>query len=1223
MIIKSKRYFVIPLLLVLVFLLTAGITENLLLSRTFRHKDINGFSQVLHRKQDHLDRIMTDIHKKLDLLPDNFDQLLFELFKDYNQLFDKEELSILITRDNRPVYWTDQVAAFTDNILSAPTGLIKLENGWYLLSRQEIGPYIIHGVILIKYSYQISNDYLRNRFARGFNLPDDFEILFYNSEYVHPVFDTNNRFLFSISPSDATTTRYSDLYFPVALYLLALFSLFVFLYRINNHLFHRHSIAKQVILFAFLVGLYLFMNHFRLPRSLFQLELFSPHQFACSKYWTSLGEFVFFSLLMLFWSVNFFRSFNLPVQIRHKSLNRIIGLSIGIGLSAAWLIMVRHLIAVLILNSSISYAVYQISDMDPYSVAGFLAIGMILIAFLLFNFRITQIFRKETGTRHFFLIVLFFSGLLLLYFIKVAPGECWYLTLFFIILNAMGYLISRFGILNHRLSVIIAYVVIFTLLTLTMLLRLVDQDNKRMQKLMVVNLAEEHDPIAELYLIDIDQQIKADTILPSLLDHQYHEVSQYLEMKYFSGYFRNYDFQATVCEAGDSLTIRPTFESSPCFPFFDQSIDNRGMTLASTQFYHVGNMNGRITYLGRYQWEFEHRPVRIYIELNSKMLSEGAGFPELLLPQHSIESRIRNHFSFAKYNHGELVDRGGEFLYTLNTEAYHLSDEQIGFRSWDGYEHCIWNQGDRDYIIVSRPKIKLYDYFISFPYIFVFFFILASILNILTRPKIELTLIGKSLRAKIQITIVGVVFITLLLVGGGTITFNIWQYRANHQQDLVDKINSISVEMDLLMAQIDDFGELDTDFLNLELLRISDVFRIDINLFDLNGRLQASSRPEVFEKGLISEYMDNTAIRYLSLYQPTRYIHREHIGKLNYLSAYVPLINRSGKNFGYIHIPYFTHERKFRQQITTFVLAFVNIYVFLLMGSILVAFYLSGRITDPLKLIRDNLRKMQLGKNTQPIRYRSDDEIGLLVAEYNNKLDELANSAELLARTEREMAWREMAKQIAHEIKNPLTPMKLNIQFLQRTSQQPGPDFQSKLNRVTETLIEQIDNLSAIASAFSNFAQMPNAKNETFDLARRLKETIDLYEHTGQVDLITRIETRDKLLVHADKEQFSRAIINLVRNAIQSIPDDRPGKIEILLNREGQFGTIAITDNGKGIDDALHESIFMPNFTTKTSGTGLGLAITKNIVQNFRGEIWFESKAGYGTTFYIKIPLIS
>jgi nitrogen fixation/metabolism regulation signal transduction histidine kinase len=263
---------------------------------------------------------------------------------------------------------------------------------------------------------------------------------------------------------------------------------------------------------------------------------------------------------------------------------------------------------------------------------------------------------------------------------------------------------------------------------------------------------------------------------------------------------------------------------------------------------------------------------------------------------------------------------------------------------------------------------------------------------------------------------------------------------------------------------------------------------------------------------------------------------------------------------------------------------------------------------------------MQLGKHNEPIYYRRNDEIGSLVKEYNKKVDELAVSAELLARSERESAWREMAKQVAHEIKNPLTPMKLNIQYLQRAKRK-GKEYDEHIERVTAILIEQIDNLSNIATEFSNFAQIPNARNQVFELTAQMKKVIGLFETDDRANIEFKYKGFEDIKVNADREQLSRAIINLVKNAIQSIPENRKGKIEISINRREHMAIITVSDDGQGIPVDLRDKLFSPSFTTKTSGMGLGLAIVKNIVENFSGRIWFETELDKGSTFYIEIPV--
>jgi two-component system, NtrC family, nitrogen regulation sensor histidine kinase NtrY len=291
--------------------------------------------------------------------------------------------------------------------------------------------------------------------------------------------------------------------------------------------------------------------------------------------------------------------------------------------------------------------------------------------------------------------------------------------------------------------------------------------------------------------------------------------------------------------------------------------------------------------------------------------------------------------------------------------------------------------------------------------------------------------------------------------------------------------------------------------------------------------------------------------------------------------------------------------------------------------SIITAIFISNYVTKPLKLIQDKLSNIRLGKTNEPIEWKENDEIGNLVSEYNRMISELSKSAELLAKSERESAWREMAKQVAHEIKNPLTPMKLSVQHLQRTYKDHAPDMDVKMERLTKTIIEQIDTLSSIATEFSNFAKMPKANLEPVNLFDTIINTVDLYKNTGEDEIIFENRTSTAPLVLADKEQLIRVFNNLIKNATQASPEGIKGKIIITLTKEsGQYLT-SISDNGTGISEDVLDKIFMPNFTTKTGGMGLGLAMVKNIIETINGRIWFETKSNVGTTFYVALPVYS
>jgi signal transduction histidine kinase len=306
-----------------------------------------------------------------------------------------------------------------------------------------------------------------------------------------------------------------------------------------------------------------------------------------------------------------------------------------------------------------------------------------------------------------------------------------------------------------------------------------------------------------------------------------------------------------------------------------------------------------------------------------------------------------------------------------------------------------------------------------------------------------------------------------------------------------------------------------------------------------------------------------------------------------------------------------------------FLRSLVTVYALLLCAAIVLAIIITNSITRPIASIGDMLSNFTLEEN-QRIQYDSQDEIGQLIGIYNQMIEKVEAQARQLKKSEREEAWREMAQQVAHEIKNPLTPMKLNVQYLMRAKDQQDPEEREQLlSRISKTLIEQIDSLSRIATEFSNFAKMPKAQLSTFSLNQLIESVYNLFKDQQSEQLSIELSLPEKdIQVHADKEQMLRVLNNLVKNGIQAIPEERAGKIAISLSTKGEEkATISVRDNGTGIPKEFHNKVFVPNFTTKSSGTGLGLAISKNIVDSVNGEIRFETEEGEGTVFYVILPV--
>jgi two-component system, NtrC family, nitrogen regulation sensor histidine kinase NtrY len=287
--------------------------------------------------------------------------------------------------------------------------------------------------------------------------------------------------------------------------------------------------------------------------------------------------------------------------------------------------------------------------------------------------------------------------------------------------------------------------------------------------------------------------------------------------------------------------------------------------------------------------------------------------------------------------------------------------------------------------------------------------------------------------------------------------------------------------------------------------------------------------------------------------------------------------------------------------------------------SVFLSFFIGRQLSAPLKMIENKLKQMRFGHRNEKIDYVQKDEIGQLVLQYNKTIEELERSARLLAQTERESAWRTMARQIAHEINNPLTPMKLTIQQLQRTKSMNDERFDEYFEKSTQTLVEQIDTLSRIAGSFSNFARMPEARLELIDIASKLYSTLQLFVTSHEMVEFKYHGARSGVMILADPEQMLQVFTNLIKNALQAIPSGRRGVVSVSITSENNQVIIRIADNGKGIPLDLQEKIFVPNFTTKTTGMGLGLSITKNIIEVLGGTISFQTVVDEGSEFVVSL----
>lgn len=1150
---------------------------------------------------------------------------------DYYDLYREDGIVLLVYYQEELEFWNSNILPLhLNDILSDNVQqVVNPGNGWYVMTRLKSSDSLkLFGLILIKHDYTFENEFLVNDYHPDFNLFPEVGIeLSPEGDYV--IEDPGDNFLFSLI--EPFPPVYNKVFSSVAciLYTLAFILLLLYIY-ISFGAFRFRSITSKNIWLAvviiFLFVLRYLMLEYDYPQIFKSYSLFQPQHYAKSSMFPSLGDFLINAVFILFAAICFSVHFRLPEKRSSKCNTRCIAFTVilNIGL-VAYMLYFHYMFSGLIFNSNIQLEVHNFIHLNQFSLIAYLIIAMLLASLVLIADRIIFLSSLLINLKTFIVVLLISLTAGIITYVYPGNSLSIYTGLFFIAL--LGSITGlRFFRYRYTYSFQVFLVLLTSLFSLATITNKSRAKEKNIKQVIAVNLANERDQVAEFLLEEVEKELETDDIILSMLGsprHEDYELYNYLKDSYFNGYFRKYELQVASCAHNSDLLLEDVNELVDCYTFFYDMIDEYGVPVsAQSDFFFLDNLNGRISYLGILIFEFDQYPyeITIFISLDSKIMDDQLGYPELLIEGTFPSNQVMLQYSHAKYFNDQLITRSGTYPYPLNLQFEPERGEEFSFLEKEGYEHLVYQIDNENVIVLSKQKITTVDLLTSLSYTFLFFYLIYSVALLICKYPFNLKKWRIDFKNKIKFSMIGVLLLSLIIIGAGTIYYNIRQFENKQYDNISEKIQSVLLDLEYRLGMEDELTPEIEYYITGILIRLSNVFYTDINLYDLEGKLYTSSRPEVFELGLIGEQMNPQAYSKLLLENNVRYVHEESISNLSYLSAYVPLTNDNNEILSYLNLPYFTRQSILKKEIYTLVIAVANIYAILILITILIAVIVSNTITKPLQLIQNKLRELSIGKTNEQIDYDSDDEIGSLIKEYNRMVVELENSAELLARSERESAWREMAKQIAHEIKNPLTPMKLSIQHLQRSWEDKVDNWDEVMKKTTRNLIEQIDHLSSIATAFSNFAKLPKASTAEVDIVSTITGITNLFESTENVDISLSMNGIDSLYVISDKMQLNRIFINLLKNSVQSIPKDREGRISIELIREPDMALVRICDNGTGIPENVRSKLFTPNFTTKSGGMGLGLAIVKNIVEQYGGKIGFTTVHQQGSCFWFKLP---
>lgn len=478
-----------------------------------------------------------------------------------------------------------------------------------------------------------------------------------------------------------------------------------------------------------------------------------------------------------------------------------------------------------------------------------------------------------------------------------------------------------------------------------------------------------------------------------------------------------------------------------------------------------------------------------------------------------------------------------------------------------------------------------------------------------------------TLRQRIFLSMLFLTVFSSVLISVVSLIHFRYEAKEYHEERLSRKENAIKEHIDYILFNTNKpltTNSITTLFKD-RIHELSDIHSLEINFYDLSGNLLISSKAPIKKFTKVPK-LAQKVLKKLEFSNEKRIVEtNENKTGTVIKTSYTYIKDANLKNIAILNIPYVENSDFYDEEVRNFLSRYAQVYFVMLLFSILLSYFLSKNITKSLTQISQKLALTKLNQRNEKLALQpGNHEINSLILSYNLMVDKLEESAQKLAQSEREHAWREMAKQVAHEIKNPLTPMKLTVQSFQRKFNPADPDSVQKMNDYSETLIQQIDTMTAVASAFSNFASMPLQQNEWIDIVKVVKMALEIFNE----DYILFKTEEEVISGNFDKTQLIRITTNLVNNAIQAIPEEQEEKLVLVqLVKTSNLVILSVQDNGIGIEDEQKEVIFEPKFTTKSSGMGLGLAIIKNIVENYNGTITVSTERGKGSTFSIELPL--
>jgi two-component system nitrogen regulation sensor histidine kinase NtrY len=1200
-------------------------------------------------RKEYLERLENAVHTELQSVYDAADQIENIFFeKDgrptYTSLIKISSKPCFIFQNGMLVFWSDYryVPDYESIAGNYVHKVLTNRNGQFISYQRS---FLINGafteiffLVPVVKKYQIDNNYIQS----GLN-PDIFprlNIAISNMPVPggNNISAANNDFLFSVEFPENFRLKHEVLN-AASIILVGASILFLTLYILTfaNWLISKRRFGIALLLVSgYLIGIRAVMLVFNIPYSLYNYNLFSPKYYASSYISPSLGDLLL-NLIAVIIIISYvllgFSRTNVNQWLKKSSPEkRYLAAVLAVIVSYFMLYTAFSILRTIYFNSQWTLDITSSIDFNAFKIVSLIIFILVTVSYFLASHILIRIFQMLTLPDQTIGVGLFVIGTLLYILFAYIPDILYKVVLplngiYFLLVYLLNFpkYLTRFK--YHTYIYFFLSALVCAGIGTYSLHDFNEKETIMNKQRFAAQLLTDSDALGEYLLYEASERIRRDDFIKGRMLNLFSSkelIEQKIRRGHLPSYFDKYDVKVIIFNAfGEIITdIGEEIDYERLWRIYNKE-------KYRTEYPNIFFLNEPDRDVFKQYLSFIEIRDRgldlgyIVLDLNLKRVIPDNVYPELLVDKRFLMPYHNRNYSYAIYTENELRYSFGSYNYEKYFSPILFQNERLFddgmFKR--GMHHLAAKDVRGKLIVISSPAYPVKNIITNFSFLFLILIIFIFLL--VAGYALYYRLVRKNLTfaTKIQIYLNIAFFLPLFTVSVIIMSEISRGYKRDLQRSFTKRSENVGANMVGTLERYKK-GFISRETLGATLAQIAQHTETDINIFDRRGRLIVSTQPLIYEKELLSPLVNPVALAAIAEGKEKTVLLAESVGKLNYNSVYVGLrSNDSGVPLGILSIPFFESKYELDKQIIDVLSTIINIFTAIFIVFLVLSYFASKLLTEPLKLITQKIKRTTLGRN-EPLEWYNNDEIGMMVGEYNKMLVNLEASKQALSRSEKESAWREMAQQVAHEIKNPLTPMKLTLQHLQRILFR-DEELSEQSSRAINTLLSQVDNLNDIATSFSAFAKMPVPKNEVFEITVLTLDTVNLYESDADTKVSTHIQERP-LFVLGDPQLMSRIITNLILNAIQSVPQGRKPEVEVWLytNLSRTSVILEVKDNGSGIPDEIHDKVFIPNFSTKYAGSGIGLAVAKRGIEHAGGKIWFETQKDIGTTFFIELPLV-